>query len=63
LARIIELEPLQEEPKVEDEKKIAPENAPALDDQESSRELSKDELDEVAGGSGGSSGGPPTPHH
>lgn len=48
---------------MEDEKKIAPENVPTPDDQESGQELSNDELDNVAGGSGGSSGGPPTPHH
>jgi hypothetical protein len=48
---------------MEDEKKIASEDAPALDNQESSQELSKDELDEVAGGSGGGGTGPIGPHH
>ncbi|MGA7414354.1 MAG: type A2 lanthipeptide [Bryobacteraceae bacterium] len=49
---------------MEDQKKIAADNAPPSDDQEITQELSKEELDGVAGGNnGGSSGGPLGPHH
>ncbi len=52
-----------EETQMEDQQRPTPENAQA-EDPELNQELSKEELDDVAGGNnGGSSGGPLGPHH
>ncbi len=44
---------------MEDQQKTAQENAPPPEEQE----LKNEELDEVSGGSGGSAGTAPGPHH
>ena len=44
---------------MEDQQKTTTEDASEPVDQE----LKTEELDELAGGTGGGSGGPPTPHH
>ncbi len=50
LGRIIELRIIEGGNQVEDQNKAAMENTPPPDDQEITQELSKEELDGVAGG-------------